>query len=238
MQAQLTPGLDYKEFCGERPGWRTPGWLESPAYDQIRCQELPRPQLRLEASCLPKRIRDGSGLDPKLRFALGEALDREDLPQIEALYRRECHALEEFIARLQPGIAILPEDSDYLRGRLAARLLREAGFYVLVLSPPFYNQVQSYPLVSPRYAQQFWVMHQGFGQRLRAAGVASAQIQIVGNPLFDSLANLSRSHAEPEKLVFALQGLPWERHILRDLLQVTGELNIPPPSAATSSSVA
>jgi hypothetical protein len=154
----------------------------------------------------------------------GVAIERVFAPpymaEVCARYEAVERALAAFAGDERPALVVLPEDTDYMRGRLAARVLQSCGAVIVCLVPWFYGAFRSYPLLGTRWADQYLVQTSSYAERLRAGGVAADRITVVGDPAFDTLPAAIPRPAQPGSLLYALQGLVWEREIVADLIEI------------------
>jgi hypothetical protein len=141
-------------------------------------------------------------------------------PAIQAAYAQVVNALAEFARTHRPALVVVPEDTDYLRGRVAARVLGAAGAAVVCLVPWYYAAIRSYPLLGARRAAAYLVPTAGYRDRLIAAGVAADRVAVVGDPSLDALTAAPSAPLQPPAVLHALQGLAWEREIAADLLEI------------------
>ncbi len=140
------------------------------------------------------------------------------MPALFAAYATTEMAAAKLAVSEKPSLVVLPEDTDYLRGRLLARVFREHGAYVVCLPPWYYSAFVRYPLIGTRYAHSYLVGTHSFARRLLHAGVGHERLWVVGCPVFDEVAVTPAP--PPGRFLYALQGLPWEQGIVGDLLRI------------------
>jgi hypothetical protein len=174
------------------------------------------------------RVRElGAGLTESNDFecrVVGAAMQRvfaqPYMPEVCATYAAVAQGLAAFARSERPALVVLAEDTDYMRGRLAARVLLACGATVVCLVPWYYGAFRSYPLIGTRWAARYLVPTRSYGERLVAGGVARDRIAIVGDPALDALPAAAGHPSRPGGLLYALQGLPWEREIITDLVEI------------------
>jgi len=218
LRPVFVKGFDYKEHIGSiRPleaqepfetldiadFFESPISEEAPEADRFPAL-VPRGTFESELAC---RLLRNEVARPRFRVAF------EARQKVEA-------ALRELVAARRPRLVVLPEDTDYARGRLAARALRRIGVPVVTLSAPFYNMFASYPLVGRRYCDRYMVGNQVMQERLVRAGVAERRVHVVGNPGFDELRAVRPGKRGAKAFLFAAQGLETDRQVLIDLVEV------------------
>jgi hypothetical protein len=237
----LVPGFDYKLVRGEVGPWRIPDRfarivptdLLTPA--EQAAAEARAAALRAELLAEPRTggssaRRGESWIEATVAATLRRCLEDEALVPALAAYAGQEAALARLAELHRPRLVVLPEDTDYARGRLAARIFGAAGARVVVLSAWYYGVHEIYPLGGLRSAHHYLAMGRNFAERLVEAGADPGRVEVVGNPGFDRI--VSRRRAEPaggdqpppapagprrRTLVYALQGMPWEREIASDL---------------------
>jgi hypothetical protein len=241
LEPVLVPGFDYKFTRGEVQPWRIPDRfariipadLLTPA-EQVATEAraaVLRTELLAEAGTesAPAR-RPDAWIEGTVAASLRRRLEDEALAPALAAYAGQEAALSRLAELHRPRLVVVPEDTDYARGRLAARIFGAAGARVVVLSAWYYGVHEVYPLGGPRPAHHYLAMGRAFAERLVDAGADPGRVEVVGNPGFDHI--VSRRRAEPlagtqpppppvgprgRTLLYALQGLPWEREIASDL---------------------
>src|SRR5262249_51919543 len=143
-------------------------------------------------------------------MAIERVLARPYMAEVCARYEAVERGLMAFARAERPRLVVLQEDTDYMRGRLAARGLQAFGATIVCLVPWYYGAFRSYPLLGKRWADQYLVPTSAYAERLRAGGVAAQRIAVVGNPAFDALPRTSPRRLPSDRLLYALQGLAWE----------------------------
>lgn len=219
----VVPGVDFKPHRGLHTSPALAGF-EHPAIAALSRAGAARHGGRLD-----RRARRWTAAPPAAATArqrvvaatLHDLLDGPDMPEIFAAYAEVAHAAADFMRRRRPRLVVLPEDSDYLRGRLLARIVAAHGGRLVCLTPWYYPAFVSYPLVGARLAHHYLVGSRAHAQRLRAAGVAPGAVTVVGHPELDPIA--PTPSPPPGRFLYALQGLPWEREIAADLAAILGD---------------
>jgi hypothetical protein len=227
----FVPGLDFKEHRGSLAlATGPPGIAVRRLGDEIEPCEVAQAgrrgrALRDDALRRATAVAGNGPFDTRVvGTSLRLLLERSYAPALFEAYA-ECElALHALVRRERPKLVILPEDSDYLRGRLAARVLTGHGVTVVCLVPFYYNVFASYPLLGERYADKYLVMHQSHADRLTRQGVAACRVEVVGNPAFDVLGEESDPPEGASHFLYALQDLAWEREIVTDLVAIFRDL--------------
>jgi len=227
----FVPGLDFKEHRGclahatgpaGVPLSRLGDWLVPSEVEQAgqRGRILREHVVRWASACAGAATFETRIVATSLKGLL----ERSYMPSLFEAYARYELALEAFARKERPKLVVLPEDTDYLRGRLAARVFNGHGVPVVCLVPFYYNVFLSYPLLGERYAARYLVMNRSYADRLARHGVASDRIDVVGNPAFDTLRQESESPQGSPTFLYAMQGLPWESEIVSDLVAIFRDL--------------
>lgn len=227
----FVPGLDFKEQRGCLAlATGPPGIAVRRLQDELPpCESAAarRCGLGLRAAALGRAktaAADGTFDARLLGTSLSSLLERPYAPELFEAYA-ECEAALHALARRErPRLVVLPEDTDYLRGRLAARVLRAYGATMVCLLPFFYSVFSSYPLVGERHADRYLVTHRSFADRLAGQGIAAERIEVVGNPAFDALGEASELAEGSAQFLYALQDVAWEREIVEDLVAIFRDL--------------
>jgi UDP-N-acetylglucosamine 2-epimerase len=94
----------------------------------------------------------------------------------------------EVLLRVKPDLMVVPEDTDYLRGRLWASLAKQYQIPVCVIWPAWYNFIQIYPCIAKRIAQKWLVFGMHSKRFLISHGVDASEISCVGSLRFEQLA--------------------------------------------------
>lgn len=135
-------------------------------------------------------------------------------------------AMRRFLEINRPKMIVIPEDTDYIRGRLIAALLKQSRTRIVILMPWFYNIFIDYPLCGDRLGHDYLVANHWVAQRLKESGVSEQRIAVTGNPAFDFLDIRSRGHKQEHiKLVYALQGLKNEHELVTTVAEITSEFS-------------
>lgn len=233
------PGFDYKEFAGTISPLRLPeditcryaeDYLDpaavAAANRRARSTEALFGRLQRKLTELPP-----GSTQPRASRALSCSLEKlqhlAGFPSVLQCYFRYQAALREFCRTERPAVAVLPEDTDYIRGRLAATILRDSGVAVLIAAPPWYSRFRSYPLVGPRYADGYLVGSTDHRRRLLQCGVPPEKISLIAYP--EDFAGMGRDRAPGGYLLYAMQGIAWERLIVRDLCSIVRGWRDAPP---------
>lgn len=215
------PGTDFKAHRGLRTAAAPMGVAVRPVLAGLPTSR--RAGGRRHGVALLQRARAWShNLPPSERpvaSGLRRLLEQPAMEAIAAAYALLEAGAAEIARRHRPRLVVLSEDSDYLRGRLLARLFAAEGSRVVCLSPWYYTAFASYPLVGTRRAGHYLVGSDAQARRLGAAGVAAEAVTVVGHPELDAIAPLPP--APPGGVLYALQGLPWEAEIAADLVAWT-----------------
>ena len=219
----FVPGTDFK---AER------GLAEADAPGIVPVRSLRDPLADAADAAAGERVLDraralGAALTASPVFesrAAGAAIERvfarPYMAEVCARYEAVERALSAFARDERPALVVLPEDTDYIRGRLAARVLQSCGAVIVCLVPWFYGAFLSNPLLGTRWADQYLVPTSSYAERLLAGGVAADRITVVGDPAFDTLPSALARPSQPGSLLYALQGLVWEREIVADLIEI------------------
>ena len=215
------PGTDFKPHRGLRTA-TAPAGVAAPS-PLVALPASQRAAARRHGVALLRRARNWARHLPlseqPAAAALRRLLEPPAMDAIAAAYAQLAAAAAE-IARREPArLVVLSEDSDYLRGRLLARVFAAEGRRVVCLSPWYYAAFASYPMVGRRRADHYLVGSDAQARRLRAGGVAADAVTVVGHPELDAVASLPP--APPGGVLYALQGLPWEAEIAADLVAWT-----------------
>jgi hypothetical protein len=220
----FVPGVDFKEHRGGFARAAAPAGI--PVCDPERGPDLDARALGL--ALLGEAIRWSDGLSASESFdarVLGASARRRlfGRPYAASLFEEYAQyesSFEALIRRERPEIVVLGEDTDYLRGRLAARILGGHRIPIVCLAAFYYNVFDSYPLLGRRRAALYLTANRSYADRLRRSGVAGERIAVVGNPAFDALFGEVPAPEAPPMVLYAMQGLPWEREILKDLVAI------------------
>ena len=219
VEPLFLPGTDFKPHRGLR-GFRAPAGV---AALSARLPPSRRASTRRAAAALLRRARRWAGDlradDRVAAAALRGLLDQPAMASIAAAYAELAAGAADLARRERPSLVLLPEDSDYLRGRLLARLFAAQGSRVVCLSPWYYAAFSGYPLVGERRADHYLAGSEAQARRLRAGGVAADAVTLVGHPELDAVTPLAT--APPGGVLYALQGLPWEAEIAAELVAWT-----------------
>ncbi|MEO8604956.1 MAG: hypothetical protein ABI629_20480 [bacterium] len=229
LEPVFVPGTDFKPHRGlltaRPPAGIDAQRLES-ALDSVQVADAERRARRLCGEA-----RRWTASEPAARSVhqrlLAAQLDRYvRRPEMASLFRAYTvieRAADAWARRERPRVVVLSEDSDYLRGRLLARVFAAHGVHIVCLTPWYYSTFRSYPLVGARQAHAYLVGTPAHARRLLASGVARRCVHVVGHPGFDALAAQASPTPPPGHFLYALQGLPWEREIASDLQAAVGE---------------
>jgi hypothetical protein len=223
----FVPGLDFKEHRGSLAlATGPPGVTVRRLEDELGIGELEEARrrgraLHDDALRRAEAVAGGGPFDARVVGAsLRELFERSYAPALFEAYAEWELGLHALLRRERPQLVVLPEDTDYLRGRPAARVLAAQGVTVVCLVPFYYNVFASYPLLGERYAARYLVMNRAYADRLEGQGVAAQRVEVVGNPAFDALGEESEPPPAPCHFLYALQDLAWEREILADLMAI------------------
>ena len=227
----FVPGVDFKEYRGSLATAMAPAGITSRTLeDEVDVSNIECARQR-GAVVLERVRRWAATVSISREFegrVAGSGLDalfaREYMTQVFEAYATIESTLEDFARRERPRIAVVQEDTDYMRGRLAARVLSRNGAVVVCLLPWYYNVFLSYPLVGERYATHYCVGNRVYGDRLAAQGVPLDRISVVGNPGFDALATCDARAPATPSFLYALQGGRWEPQIVTDLVSIFDDL--------------
>jgi hypothetical protein len=217
VKAVFLSGFDYKERTGEVPPLVVPPGVESRAVGDYYPAEPV--SVDEELARLRAQVRAEEGLAARLFDRL---LGRAYVPELLAECGRVAAALRAYVRAERPHLVVLPEDTDYIRGRLAAHILESEGTPCAVMTPNYYAMFSDYPLIGKGLAQPYLVAHEGQAARLRARGVSDERIRIVGSPTFDDLARVPSGGGSG--VLFVLQGLPADESIAKQLLSIARRL--------------
>jgi hypothetical protein len=216
-------GFDYKESSGVIDPW----WPVEPFETLDILDSLTPPDARAAdqaARAVPSRLQvsdPGSDFESRAAACLIERhLTQSWMPDVMRALARVQAALGRFCVERQPRFVVLPEDTDYVRGRMAAPVLKAAGATVVILAPHYYNMFVRYPLVGRRYADHYFVMNDVLEGRLRQLEVPPDAISIVGSPAFDDLGAIPPGRPATPTFLFAAQGLATDSCVLADLVAI------------------
>jgi len=222
LQPVFAPGTDFKEHRGLHTAAAPRGIAARHLDAALDTAELAAAERRGVALCRTARGWAADAADaaaPLTRVLAGRLqhlLGRRAMPGLFRTYARIERAAAALARREQPRLVVLSEDSDFLRGRLLARIFAAHGARVVCLTPWYYSTFDSYPLIGERRAHAYLVGTGAHARRLIAAGVPRRCVEVVGHPVFDALA--ADASPAPGHFLYALQGLPWDRTIAVDLL--------------------
>ena len=220
----FVPGIDFKPHRGLHTATPPAGVVAREPTSALTPAQ--RRAARRRGIALARRARRWAAAPPADASA-GERLAAAELralfglsamPGIFAAYATMERAAANFLRRERPQLVVVSEDSDYLRGRLLARITAAHGGRVVCLSPWYYSAFLNYPLLGDRRAHHFLVGTRAHARRLVAAGAAPGAITVVGHPELDAIA--PSAAPPPGHFLFALQGQPWEREIAADLMTI------------------
>ena len=220
----VVPGVDFKPHRGLRTAPPVPGLAARPIAAALTGPERARAERRGRALTRAARRWAATPPDaapPRERLAaaaLRRLFDQPAMPEIFAAYASVDRAIADVLRRERPRLVVVPEDTDYMRGRLVARIVAAHGVRLVCLTPWYYSVFRSYPLVGARRADHFLVGTRAHAGRLRAAGVAPSAITVVGHPELDAITPTPAP--PPGAFLYALQGMPWEREIATDLTAI------------------
>ncbi len=208
-RAAFVKGFDFKEESGEIPKWELPM--------DLRVIELPQPS----SSCLAKWFEWGRQVVPVLkdsgdRVPLEALLAQNYIPQLRQRWAEVGAATETLLKQLKPPLIVLPEDTDYIRGRLAGRIAKGLGITTVVLSAHFYDRWLRYPMVGERYGDYFLVLNELSKARLLAQGILADRIHVIGNA---ALTTTPVSETAPPRLLLCEQGRPGEKAWVEDVVE-------------------
>jgi hypothetical protein len=229
-EPRFIPGIDFKEHRGCLARASAPDGIS-----QLELGDEPGDALALARgrAMLVEALRSSDALAGTAQLdarVLGASMRRQlfERPYAELLFRAYAQyevAFDAVVRAERPDVIVLGEDTDYLRGRLAARLAAGQGIPVVCLTAFYYNVFVSYPLLGERRAMLYLVANRSYADRLCRSGVSTERIAVVGNPAFDGLAGETAPPDEPPMFLYALQGLPWEREIVTDLAAIFRDLS-------------
>jgi len=218
-------GFDYKEFSGSITPFLIPDEIESMAIESFIPQEALEGGSRSQANeYFQLRYQQPSQakgtIEEYIIQNLLAYLSREDFFRISsmAFFRIEA-ALQEFIKQKQPEVVILPEDTDYIRGRLAHKIFKDHGISTISLWPLYYNIMWHYPLMGERYSDYYLVWNRFSKERLLENSVPKERVYIVGHPYFKNKAIL-RDKGRKRLFLYPLQSIEWEIEIILDLIEI------------------
>jgi hypothetical protein len=219
----FVPGFDFKEHSGQITPLVVPERFTCVRLDDmVGPDEQTTLQRRADEifDALRPTVPANDSTEKVVAGVVRDRLRQPWMPEVLEAYAHHTAALARLAEDFQPKFVVLPEDTDYIRGRLAAQSLRQRGAIVVVLAAWYYNAFTAYPLVGERRADHFLAMTQHFADRLVDVGVDRHHIDVVGNPAFDALADLTRQETGHPIFVYALQNLAWEPEIFADLLAI------------------
>ncbi len=203
LEPSLVRAFDYKELVGEiGPVVPPPG---------ITLHELPVAPVRARADLAPRRA-DRPGLGAKLH---DELLARPLIPMLVDRVEAIAASLEVLLRALRPPLIVVPEDTDYAKGRLASRVARELAIPTVAVLPTWHATIARYPLLGPRLCDHYVAMNDATRTRLVGHGADPDRVHVLGGPFFEGIARAQRP-LEPT-FVVALQGTRWEATLLEDL---------------------
>ena len=204
-------GFDYKEYCGEIKAMEPIGFetfdLNSWLDERGDSREIQWP--------------DVVGKNPQQRL-LNALIDTDEFRTVYRLYRLHRQAMMEFFHCHRPSIVVLPEDTDYIRGRLACQLLQDSACIRVIMQPNYYAYHVSYPLLGSRLGDYYLPTTALLEDRLRARGVSSDKIRLFGCPELEKFCRLERA-GNAKVFLYVLQGLAGEAAMLKEVLTVFAE---------------
>jgi hypothetical protein len=210
-------GFDYKEYSGVIKPYSFRSDIQSDSLEnygdfyESKRRDVPDPFIHQFQKLYKKQ--------PALKAALlSEVAERSYLPGIIAEYHKNKYAMKRYCDIKKPRLVVLPEDTDYIRGRMACYILRQHDCKVVIMVADYYNILLKYPLLGHRSADLYLTSTSIMRQRLITAGVASDRIKFCGSPRIDESRGISR---DPVKnvMLFVLQNLPKEALILKEFMQ-------------------
>ncbi|MBP7087893.1 MAG: hypothetical protein KBB01_01200 [Candidatus Omnitrophica bacterium] len=74
--------------------------------------------------------------------------------------------LKETVRKYQPKLLVIPEDTDGVRGRLAATIAKINNIKTLVILPLYYEWITNYPLMAKRIADYWLTVGKNYEKRL------------------------------------------------------------------------
>lgn len=204
----VVKGFDFKEASGETAPWELPADLPVVGLPLAHADLRRQWHERSQAELLPAQ-------GPLAAGVLGEVLGRPYLPYLREWWAEVAASTETLLTDLRPEIIVLPEDTDYIRGRLAGRIAKELGLAPVVLSAHYYDRFARYPLIGKRYADHFLVLNEVAATRLKRQGVEASRLHVVGN------VALNRPPALPSpapRFLLCGQGRPGEATWIKDVI--------------------
>lgn len=206
FDTELVPGFDYEVASGKLPVWQ-------------RTHETYKTLLgRQWISTLPF-FEPSKLVCPEL----AAFLERVDLFALGQTVATHAAALKVFLQDQKFDLVVLPEDTDYARGRVGAKVCSDLGLRTAVLFPLYYNLFRSFPLYPSGLVSNYGVMNQAMAGRLIQAGVPTEGIQVTGVAGLDGHRPIRRPNLPA---LWLLQGKPNEYRLARLFSRVLGELGI------------
>lgn len=207
VAAIAVKGFDYKELTGQISPLRIPPEI---------------PSLDLWESCRAWDAPPEGGRQPPPEPTLDGLLEsffaRPEIPFLEHAHARMEAATRAYLREASPALVVLPEDTDYIRGRLAARICRELAIPAAVILPVYYNTQLRYPLGGSRLAARYLVLNERVKARLCRAGARPECVHVVGHPRFAAWGRREDEISAP--LLYLMQSLEWEEQIVTDLVEI------------------
>jgi hypothetical protein len=218
LRPVFVKGFDYKEKTGEIiPLEPIPGipWDELSNYHCANagtCNTTPR-----FGGPGPRGDSTGDGIAAALFNAV---LTRSGMESLFEDYLSERVALEAYCRKRRPKVAVLPEDTDYIRGRMACGILRSHRCRIMVLAPNYYNVSVKYPLAGERLGDVYIPATGLMADRLVESGVAVECVHARGFPGAPREEKELWSATPRDAVLYALQNLPAEERVLLEIGEI------------------
>ena len=220
IQPVYIRGFDFKEYTNQISPLTFPEHY--PVCNLDDTAEQTNQTVQNQTGSFPiARARDGTADQTLVDSLLFSVSQRSYIPVLEEQVAVYEQMLEKFCQSRQQGVVVLPEDTDYIRGRLACRVLSRFNFRIIILTANYYNYFVRYPLVGKRFGHLYLTatrpMKTRLQNQLRINGLSPDTVHFCGTPAFDRFKEINCSGT---RILYVCQDLPNESRVCLEIADI------------------